>query len=176
MKHFFLALGVLLFLCGCEAVEDAMDMNIGPYDPTYVISIHKIIHYPRGGMTETVIKTFDGRSLTVATTPFLHSEDIQKIKLLPRNDRPGFYDLKLTLNPTGARKWMILNAEMLDGEAAILIDEAYYCKFQRQPIPDVDVEEVELIGPFDEAFALGLAKYGRKNYRHFSPRPTSIFL
>ena len=169
-----LAAGTAL-LCGCEAFEETFDMNMPDYQPKFVLTLNQIVQYPRGSDLENTVTNFAGEKLVVNTNQFFSSAYIRDVRLLPIEDKPGFYDLSLQLSQKGILAWYQLCIDFRSEPMAILIDQVYFGKFTPATIIDEKTEWVTLTGPFNEPTALGIQQFARKNYRHFSPSASSLF-
>lgn len=172
IRLFSLLLFTVICFCGCEAIEDALNINLVDDNPRYQISLHSIIRYPRGNAIEQEVSTFKGEKIIINSNSFLDSSKIRDAELIPLEDKPGYYDISLRLNGTGIKQWFQLVLDYREDPAAIIIDGAYFGRF----IPDgghsEDDEWVTLKGPFNEVIARGIVKYARRNYRHHHPNST----
>lgn len=166
------ALCAVLFFGGCQAIEDALNINLTDDQPHYQISLHSIIKYPRGNAIEQEVDTFKGEKITINTNSFLDSSKIFDAELVPLEDKPGYYDIMLKLNDTGVKQWFQLVLDYRDDPVAIIIDGAYFGLFRPDGGHTEDEQWVKLRGPFNELIARGIVKYARRNYRHFHPGST----
>ncbi|MDD3155708.1 MAG: hypothetical protein PHS41_12660 [Victivallaceae bacterium] len=174
----FAAAIVLLAGSGCHEFKAQFRELFGPgfnYTPKYVLTLHRIVRYPRGNELETQIRTFDGQKIWIGTNQYFSSKYFTEIALVPRIDKPNFYDLKLKLDNRGKLIWMQLCAEFQGQKVAIMIDGVYSGEFV--PIALVSEEEdwVTLVGPFNNLVAEGMMKYASDNYLHFNPSTSSLF-
>ena len=71
IKFLLLALFAAVFFSGCEAIEEALNINLTDDVPHYQISLHSIIKYPRGNAIEEEIDTFKGEKLVINKNSFL---------------------------------------------------------------------------------------------------------
>lgn len=165
---------IVLGLSGCEALEDALDMNLSYYKPKFQISLNSIVRNPRGNDIERTVRDFYGEELIVNTNAFLTSEKIMDAELIPLDDHPGFYDISLKLNQTAVKLWMQLTVDYRNEPVVILIDDAYFGKFRPEPLYDENAEWVTLKGPFNEVIAKGIVRFTRKNYRHHHPNASDF--
>lgn len=163
---------VILFLSGCAAIEDALNINLIDDKPRYQISIHNIIRYPRGNEIEEEVATFKGEKVVINTNSFIDSSKILDAEMIPLEDKPGYYDISLKLNGTGIKQWFQLVLDYHDAPSAIIIDGAYFGRFRPDGGHTEDTQWVTLKGPFNEVIARGIVKYARRNYRHFHPTST----
>ena len=166
------ALCAALFFCGCEAIEDALNINLVDDNPRYQISLHSIIKYPRGNRIEEEVETFKGEKVTINANSFIDSSKILDAELIPLEDDPGYFDISLKLNDTGVKQWFQLVLDYRDDPVAIVIDGAYFGRFRPDGGHTEDDQWVVLKGPFNEVIARGVVKYARRNYRHFHPNST----
>ncbi len=160
------------FLSGCAAIEDALNINLIDDNPRYHVSLHSIILYPRGNAIEEELDNFKGEKITVNGNSFLDSSKIFDAELIPLEDNPGYYDIRLKLNDTGVKQWFQLVLDYRDDPVAIVIDGAYFGRFRPDGGHTEDDQWVVLKGPFNEVIARGVVKYARRNYRHFHPNST----
>lgn len=158
-----------VLLCGAPSSCDAkywMDPDM--YEelqrpPTARVTIHRIVKYRQGKDTEMTIDTYTRRKITV-DVPWFSSRDIEKIEAVPRPSKPGFYDLKLTLSPTGRNPWIMLSTGNMHEDMAFVIDGVFYRAFQpRQLVGESDLEVI-VDGPFDQATAKTLEYHSEFNY------------
>ena len=172
IKFLLLALFAAVFFSGCEAIEEALNINLTDDVPHYQISLHSIIKYPRGNAIEEEIDTFKGEKIVINKNSFLDSSKIFDAELVPLQDKPGYYDILLKLNDTGVKQWFQLVLDYRDDPVAIIIDGAYFGLFRPDGGHTEDDQWVTLKGPFNELIARGIVKYARHNYRHFHPTST----
>lgn len=178
-----LLLAALAVLTGCETLSDAWDEAMKPstsswgekYKPRYVLGFFQIVKNPRAGDLEAEISTFDGRKIWINTNQFLSSKNIKEIKALPRVDRPDCFDIALNLDDRGCLIWSSLAAEFREKPIVLMADNFFQCTFIPQPLGAVDETWVVIHYPFDEVTAKGMEKFGKTNYKHFNPSPTSLF-
>ena len=166
------ALFAALFFCGCEAIEDALNINLVDDNPRYQISLHSIIKYPRGNRIEEEVETFKGEKVTINANSFIDSSKILDAELIPLEDDPGYFDISLKLNDTGVKQWFQLVLDYRDDPVAIIIDGAYFGRFRPDGGHTEDDQWVTLKGPFNEVIARGIVKYAKRNYRHYHPTST----
>lgn len=90
MKKYMTALATAVavaMISGCELDKVLKKPENSLRKPAYVISVHRIVKYPRAEKLERKISTFSGREIYVNANPFLHSRDIKKIELIEREDQ-----------------------------------------------------------------------------------------
>ena len=167
-----MVLSSVFFFAGCEAIEDALNINLTDDSPHYNISLHSIIKYPRGNAVEQEVETFKGENIVINTNSFVDSSKILDAELIPLQDNPGYYDISLKLNDTGIKQWFQLVLDYRDDPVAIIIDGAYFGRFRPDGGHTEDDQWVTLKGPFNEIIARGIVKYARRNYRHYHPNST----
>ncbi len=142
-------------------------------EPEYVVSIHEIVRYPKAEMIEKEIATYSGTTLYVNTNSLLHSRNIEKIELIPRDD-PDYSDLKLTLDKRGYKLWLTLSVLYKGRNLAFVIDGQCYRVFQPRMIvedPNDTTESsrtVTVEGPFDANVGKRLVKYAPIDYKAFN--------
>jgi hypothetical protein len=164
-----LSIGIFTFT-GCEALKEAFDESeLGDSSnkddkPIYVISINRIVRYPRAKRLEKEIKTFSGRSIWINVNPFLHSRNIEEIKLEPIADRPGFYNMSLKLDRQGRIIWIALTEQAKINQYGVLIDGVFYRTFEPRRMSTEEDEWVLLRGPFDQVTAKAVEKYSKTNF------------
>ena len=163
---------ISLLLCGCAAIEDALNINLWDDNPRYQISLHSIIKHPRGNEIEEEVSTFKGEKIIINSNSFIDSSKILDAELIPLEDKPGYFDISLRLNGTGIKQWFQLVLDYRDDPVAIIIDGAYFGLFRPDGGHTEDDQWVTLKGPFNELIARGIVKYARHNYRHFHPTST----
>ena len=176
MKKLFLLIGAIascFILSSCEVLEDTFNINIRPYEPKYVISIHNFIRYPRGLDIEKTLMTIDGKKVIVNRNALIDSSMIMDAVALQREDDPHSYDISLKLNQTALKIWIQLSYDNLSNHA-ILLDGHYHGVFKPDSGHDEDTEWVTLRGPFTEVFANGIEKFAKRNYRELNPSPSSF--
>lgn len=173
-KITFMLLGCLLtgLLCGCAAIEDALNINLIDDNPRYQVSLHSIILNPRGNEIEEEVEAFKGEKVIINGNSFIDSSKIMDAELIPMEDEPGYFDISLRLNDTGMKQWFQLVLDYRDEPVAIIIDGAYFGKFRPDGGHTEDSKWVTLKGPFNEVIARGIVKYARRNYRHYHPNST----
>ena len=164
---------LLLAGTGCDLdqwIEDLENMG-SVHEPEYVISVHRIVRYPKGEELEREVDTFYGGVACVNVNPFLHSRNIKKIDLGARPGEDGFYDLVLHLDKRGQMLWSSISIQFRGEKMGLIIDGVFYRSFMPQiPNPD-DIDErtgdvtVLLEGPIDQATANNIAKFSEKNYK-----------
>ena len=167
-----LAVFAAFLFCGCEVIEEALNVNLGDDAPRYQVSLHSIIKYPRGNAIEEEVETFKGEKVVINSNSFIDSSKIMDAELIPREDEPGYFDISLKLNGTGVKQWFQLVLEYRNEPTAIIIDGAYFGRFRPDGGHTEDDEWVTLKGPFNEVIARGIVKYAKRNYRHYHPNST----
>ncbi|MBQ9335850.1 MAG: hypothetical protein IJS14_00960 [Lentisphaeria bacterium] len=139
--------------------------------PRYVLTVHEIIKYKRGGMLEMDVDCFFGGTICVNKNPQIHSRDIIKIEQVPRPGNTEFFDLKLTLSERGKMLWAalaILQSE--NKKVGILIDGMYYRSINPPMLTDQSADTIYLEGPFDPANAKGIVENSERNYKIFNDK------
>ena len=159
---------------GCQFLDDPegfLDGESG-VQTKFVLSVHEIIKYPRGGELEQEVDSYFGKNVVVNRSYYLHSKDIADIEVVKRLDNGDFYDLKLTLSPRGVKMWSAFAVlTRVDGkELALLIDGIYYRPFKPSILLDPESNVVTVEGPFDPATASGLMKNAKKNFRKWNDK------
>ena len=157
--------------CNLEEVIEELE-NVGTItEPEYVISVHRIVRYPRGEELEREVDTFSGGIAYVNINPFLHSRNIKKIDLGARPGEEGFYDLVLHLDKRGQMLWSSVAIQYRGEKMGLIIDGIFYRSFMPHiPNPD-DIDKktgcvtVLLEGPIDQATANNIVKFSEKNYK-----------
>ena len=170
----FTAVSCLLFITGCETLEDIDDSMKETPKARYVLSLHQVVKYPRAKDLERKITSFDGREFWINTNQFFHSRHIEKVELIPSKERKGFYDLNLRLDSNGAMKWLQMSMAFRHEELALLIDGNFYKLYKPDQLTNEEDNWVVLTGPFDKVTATGIKKYAKKNYLHFNPNKKTI--
>lgn len=172
-KHLnFLFSGVafaLLFLTGCETFDDALKPE--PTDAEkakFVISINEVVEYPRARQLEREIETFNGRTIWINLNTFIHSRDIELVKLIPSKEKDGFFDLSLKLTRKGKVMWISLCEEVKTKKFGVIVDGTFYRMFQPEKLVSEDDEFVTLKGPFDPTTAKAIEKNAPLNYKKFN--------
>jgi hypothetical protein len=160
-----------LFIFGCETIDEAMEEK---KQTRYVLSIHEVIKYPRAKDLEKKIVSFDGQEFWLNGNQFFHSRHIEKVDLIPSQDRKGYYDLSLTLDYTGTLKWVQLSMHFQHKKLALLVDGNFYKLFTPIQLTDHEAKTVLLRGPFDKVTAGGIKKYAHKNFLFFNPNKQGI--
>ncbi|MDD5727760.1 MAG: hypothetical protein PHV59_04265 [Victivallales bacterium] len=161
----------MLFFTGCELLEQSMKEVP---ETRYVLSLHKVVRYPRAKDLERKIASFDGREFWINTNPFFHSKNVEKVELIPSKEKKGFYDLQLQLDYNGVMKWLQMSNEFKNEELALLIDGHFAKLYKPDQLSDEEDNLVLLNGPFDKVTANGVKKYARKNYYYFNPNKKNI--
>lgn len=131
----------------------------------YVVSIHKIIRYPRSEMIELQIPSYFGDDIVVNRNYYLHSKEITKIDIVERKNEPGFYDVVLHLTNRGQKMWIGLSVANRNTPMAFVIDGNNYRNFIPKMIMNDAEMSVMIDGPFDQATALGLQKNSERNHK-----------
>ncbi len=149
-----------------QALEEETDKT-----PRYVVTVHEIIKYKRGGMLEKDVDCFFGGTICVNKNPQIHSRDISKIEMVPRPGNTDFFDLKITLTDRGKMLWSalaVLRAEKK--KVGFLIDGMYYRSINPPMLTDQSAESIYLEGPFDPANAKGVVNNSERNYKIFNDK------
>ena len=127
------------------------------------ITIHSIVKYRQGDMTEQTIPTYTKEKITVGA-PWLTSKEIEHIDIRPRPGKPGYYDLLLTLSQKGRREWIMLSNAHQNDNIAFVIDGVFYRSFRPRLLLNESDVQVLIDGPFDQATARELAWNSEVNY------------
>ncbi len=170
-KRIIFVLAFAIMLPGCETIKDAMtdDRMKEENQPKYVISTHQLVKYPRANKLEIKVPAYDGRSVWIVKTPFIHSRHIEEVQMVPRANEPNFYDLKLKLTRRGRLIWMQMSVQFRHEDLALLIDGMFYRVFRPGKITTEEDTWVLLEGPVDYSSAQGAVKNAKKNYEFFNP-------
>jgi len=96
----FLSFTILL-MCSCELGPRLGNIVNPPEKASSVISLHKIVKYPRAKILHRTIEGFDGIPISVNVNSFAHSKVIKKIELIERDSKITSYDLKIFFNRAG---------------------------------------------------------------------------
>jgi hypothetical protein len=141
------------------------------YEPQYVVSIHKVVEYPRAKKIEKEVSSFTGgKKIWINVNPNIHSKQLEEIQPQEIPDKPGYFDLKAKLDKHGKVMWTGLCQEAKIDPFGVLIDGVYYRSFATPVQPDDSdtIEWVVIKGPFDAATAKAVEKYSKKNFKYFT--------
>lgn len=162
----------VLFTSACETLEDAFnDMNKTETEKDkaqYVLTVHEIVKYPRAQDLELNIPSFSGAPICVNMNYFLHSKNITKVEIVEEKDKPGFYDLDLTLDRRGKLLWTSMSVNFRNVQMAFVIDGVYYRSFAPEQLDSDEDMVVRIKGPFDMGTANGIKKNAEKNYKIYN--------
>ena len=167
-----------LFTISCDTLN-ALE-NLGNNDlfnpstlentPDYVISVHRVIRYPRGESDlEKELPTLTGGKVYINVNSEIHSRNLTKIVAVPRKDNPETFDLMVSLDRRGKMLWGNLSIAYRGETLAIVIDGILYRQFKPRLLGE-DAETVLIDGPFDRNTAMTVAKNSEKNYKIFNPK------
>ena len=131
----FSSLVSLLFMSGCEILEESMK-DEEKQKPKYILSLHEIIKYPRSKELEQRIVAFDGTEYWINTNQFFHSRHIEEVRLTPSKTRKGYYDLLLRLDYSGIVKWIQLSMHFRNKQLALLVDGQFYALYTPDQLAD----------------------------------------
>lgn len=176
----FVVAGVLL--SGCETMRKKikklkMQMEGIEYEPDYLVSVNRIVPYPRGEESEREIGAFDGRLVCIDRRSFIDSANIKNIEIVPRElkshptETPeeyfgGMYDLKLHLDRRGAITWSQMAVGFHQEALAFVINGKLYRVFVPTALADEEKETALVEGPFDDYTAKMLVKHAEDNFEH----------
>jgi len=168
------ALAAAFVLPSCETLDnfdESMDKTDAPKDnAAYTITIHEIVKYPRGLDIEKEIPSFANTTVVVNGNPFLHSKNIPKIDIIEEKDKPGFYDLSLTLDRRGRMLWTQLSINYKNLQVAMVVDGVFYKAFTPEALEDDNDTVVVIKGPIDAGTAMSLKKNSERNYKLFNKK------
>ena len=168
LKLIVLASILASFSLGCETI-DFEEMMKPPEDteskPKTVMSVHKIVKYPRALDLEKEIIAFSGRKVWINKNPFLHSRHIQDIQLIPCEGRPNYFNLRLKLDRSGKIMWIALCEQTRINEFGVVVDGIYYRLFKPERIFSEESDWVVLNGPYDKISANSLKDNAKNNYK-----------
>ncbi|MBP5182519.1 MAG: hypothetical protein J6331_05770 [Lentisphaeria bacterium] len=178
LRLVFMVFGAALLMgaegTGCQFLDNPEEFLDGEASAgaKFVLSVHEIVKYPRGGELEQEVDSYFGKSVVVNRSYYLHSKDIADIEVVKRLDNGDFYDLKLTLSPRGVKMWSAFAVlTRVDGkDLALLIDGIYYRPFKPSILLDAESNVVTVEGPFDPATASGLMKNAKRNFRKWNDK------
>lgn len=138
--------------------------------PDYVVSIHRVVKYPRGeSELEKELPTLTGGKVYINVNSEIHSRNFVKVDAIPRRDNPETFDLLVTLDRRGKMLWGNLSIAYRGDTLAIVIDGILYRQFKARLLGE-DSETVLIDGPFDRNTAMTVAKNSEKNYKIFNPK------
>jgi len=167
--------GLGLALCVGSCNQREWDKFVGnEKKPESVISINKIVKYPKAKMLEKKIKTFSGQEIYVNMNSMLFASEIKDIELLPRDPDGRYYDLKLMLGRKGRLCWLQISAGFAHDKLAFLVDGMCYRTFTPRRMEGGYEDEnayVIIDGPFDRGIAEAIAAHAEDNYYYFNNRP-----
>lgn len=162
----------IAFTSSCDTLEGAFDdLNKTETEKdkaVYVVTVHEIVKYPRSQDLELNIPAFSGTPVCVNMNYFLHSKNITKIDLVEEKDKPGFYDLDITLDRRGRLLWTSMSVNFRSIQMAFVIDGVYYRSFAPEQLDSDEDMVVRIKGPFDMGTATGLKKNAEKNYKLYN--------
>ena len=141
--------------------------------PEFVITVHSIVKYPRGTKLERRITGYSGRSIWINTNAFIHSRNIEEIKLVPDPIYKSFKNLKIKLDRRGRLMWMQLSVQFRDKPLALVIDGMFYRLFTPTLMTDENQRWVTIKGPIDEVTAKALQKHAKTNYEYYHRNDSS---
>lgn len=154
----------LFFTQGCEVLKKEL------YKPQCIITVNQIVQYPRATRLEREIATISGQKIWINVNPFIHSNSIKKVELLPIEGKENYYDLLLNLDYQGKLIWMQLSAQFAHEPLAFIIDGVCYKTFIPERImKGVSDEEVKVKvkGPFAKPIAEEIRDFSVPNYEFF---------
>ena len=164
---------ILAFANSCDTLNSLEDLDKGESTKDkaiYVITVHEIVKYPRAQELEMNIPSFSGTPICINANYFLHTKNITKIDLIEQKDKPGFFDLNLTLDRRGKMVWSSISVNYRNTQMAFVIDGVYYRSFTPEQLDNDEAMTVRIKGPFDTATAMGLKKNAEKNYKLFNAK------
>lgn len=166
---FVTTLALVTFITGCETLDEAFKPEPTEAEKAkFVISINEVVEYPRARQLEREIETFNGRTVWINMNTFLHSRDIEAIKLIPSKDKDGFFDLSLKLTRKGKVMWISLVEEVKSKKFGVIIDGTFYRMFQPEKLITDEDEWVIMKGPYDPTTAKAIEKNAVSNYKRFN--------
>jgi len=165
LKFFLLIVSLTMFFVACELMKPQPDK------PDYLISINEIIKYPRASQLEKEIPTIAGTTKWISTSPYLFSNCIKKVEILPNEKDKNFCDLKLELNSRGKLLWNQLSADIIYKEMAFVVNDVLYRKLTSDMIErDKDKDEVIILKlKLDPVTAKSIAEFSETNYLYYNP-------
>ena len=161
---------IVLFVSSCSEMERKKLEELFKAkleDPKRIITINRIVKFPRAKELEKEIMTFTGRKVWINTNSFIHSKAIKEVELLPRDPEGNFYDLKLKLSNHGKLVWMQLSAGFRFEKLGFVVDGLFYRSFLPKPMGK-DEDFVVIEGPFDKYTASDIKKYAIGNFQYFN--------
>lgn len=160
---------MLMGASSCESVMDpSKPSDVADTTPKTVISVHDIVKYRRAELNEIEVTSYFGDPICVNKNPGLHSKYITKVEAVPRKEDPGFYNLVLTLNDGGLKRWIGLSVLNKGKEVAFLVDGVYYRSFKPMMLDDDKKVSVIIQGPFDEYTTKSICNNAERNYKLFN--------
>ena len=166
---FVTTLALVFFITGCETLDEALKPEPLEVDKAqFVISVNEVVEYPRARQLEREIETFNGRTIWINLNTFLHSRDIEAVKLVPSKDKDGFFDMSLKLTRKGKVMWISLCEEVKIKKFGVIVDGTFYRMFQPEKMVTDDDEWVVMKGPFDPTTAKAIEKNAAGNYKKFN--------
>ena len=168
-RNILLAAALLFVLASCETFKKKAKTEDGEEltEPKWTFTVNEIVRYPRASMLEKEVPSFDGRTVWVQKHYGLSSRNVKGIELIPVEDKPGYYNLKLQLDQRGSRASTVLSNKMTNTTVGALVDNMFYRVVEVGKPTGKDDEFVVLKGPFDEIVAQKLKKYAEPNYKLF---------
>lgn len=159
------AAALIVALTSCEIAQPKPDK------PDYLVSISEIIKYPRASQIEKEIPTVAGTTKWISSSPYLFSNTIQKIEMLPNDSDKNFFDLKLKLNYRGKLLWNQLGADILYKEMAFIVNDVLYRKLTVDMIAkDKEKDDTMVLKlKLDPVTAKAIADFSESNYKYFNP-------
>ena len=164
-----LAAALLFALASCETFKKKAKTEDGEEitEPKWTFTVNEVVRYPRASMLEKEVPSFDGRTVWVQKHYPLSSRNVKEIELIPVEDKPGYYNLKLQVDQRGSRASTVLSNKMTGVTKGVLIDNMFYRVVEVGKPSGKDDEFVVLKGPFDETIAQKLKNYAVPNYKLF---------
>lgn len=188
--------GWMLFAMGCQGVREAFGESFGDEeamvetdDPAgaavnkkrtnkieKVLSFHRIPADEKSAHTAWAPTAGSGELVLLEKMPFCHSRDIDQIKVVPSETRPGFYGLMIHLNEKGRRNWESFSGLTYGTRVALVMDGHFYRAFVVDKTFDSTHEEWAYLDVnLSQRLAQQIADAAERNHRHFSKKPMSLW-
>ncbi len=157
-------ISMFLLQQGCESMKKYN------HKPQFIVTLNETVKYPRASKLEKEITTISGEKIWININPYLHSNSIKEIELLPIEGKPDYFDLLLHLDYQGKLIWMALSAQFAHKKMAFVIDGVCYKTIKPERITDGEDKEdvvVKVSGPFEKSIAEELKELSIPNYEYF---------
>lgn len=165
MTNIMTLTATVMLLQGCLTLDFWNDDDEEPV--VKKVSLHALAGEGRTESMNMVVKSKNGREVTLEKLCLIDSERFPMIEAIPQKDGSSF--LKVYLDRHAQIRWQSISA-MNNGRAVAILIDGKPVTWWRVSATPRSVEYITIKRPFPKALATSIAEASENNYKQLNPR------